>query len=444
MIRQVSLISLALLIAAALCIPLAGAADAPDYGKILQIKVHREGSTYSVSSVDTRYGKAPSLNFRSGLLTASFQDAQGKDLTTFAVEEPGVAYGDILGPPGENSLVGYVERPVSSDMTITAPYSQGMEKFVLADSRTGAILLTADLNPALTGFCTDYSQDPDCLARTTLARSAAPDSGLSTALAAVFGASVLLAAGFVLWNIRKSPAAQIPPDVPAPAVPQAPAVPVRQTVLIVDDDPDIVNLIDIFLKKKEYATIRASSGRECLDVLRKQIPDVILLDVRMEPMSGWETLEQIKKDAITKAIPVLMLTGKRLTAAEAKQYKICIDDYLMKPFTAEGLYEAISNTLTRKKHFRESLALAKEAGVDKDKFCEFARLSRRISVNRRLVDILQDPEGTPMWADASAADDKAVIQYINGKTRDHEVRAEQLRSEINRAFRSKGLPEIDW
>src|SRR5208283_1034031 len=62
---------------------------------------------------------------------------------------------------------------------------------------------------------------------------------------------------------------------------------IKKVVLIVDDEPEIVNIIDIFLGKKGYETLKANSGTACLDILKKQIPDLILLDVNMTPMDGW-------------------------------------------------------------------------------------------------------------------------------------------------------------
>ena len=148
--------------------------------------------------------------------------------------------------------------------------------------------------------------------------------------------------------------------------------PEKPVVLIVDDEPNIVELITISLRTKGYATLNANSGNACLDILKKQIPDLILLDVRMEPMDGWQTLEQIKKTPDFKSIPVLMLTGDALTAQRAKQYNICMDDYITKPFLLEDLYTAIDRILMRKQKLKETLALAKNIGIEKEKLCEYA------------------------------------------------------------------------
>jgi DNA-binding response OmpR family regulator len=434
------------IIASFIC-PLGTCADqpVPEFDKIVQIQLNYQDGRYSLSSAEVRYGKAPNLAIQSGVLSGKILDATGKEKLSFSMQEPGRALGDILGDPEGNTLVGYTEEAAYGDMSITMPYVQDMSSFTLTDSRTGTLLVSADLASAASSFCTDYPGDPDCQVRktpssVTAARSATATTDLSLVLASVFSVSVFMAAGLAIMTIRRRSA---PAGTPLAA--PAEEKPVKQTVLIVDDDPDMVEIIHQFLADEGYATIRASGGKQCLDILKHQLPDLILLDVLMQPMNGWETLEQIKKDPITKPIPVLMLTGKRLTSAEAKQYNICIDDYITKPFRHEEIFAAIDNILQRKQRLKDGLELAKKVGVDREKFCELARLSRRISVNKKIIDILQAPEGTPAWGpDELPAENREVIEQITMTTQVNEKRAEQLKKEINTVFRSKGLPEITW
>ncbi len=425
--RWITICCLALILTGLFFNPVSGAQPVPDYEKILQMHLDYQDGRYSVSSQEIKYGKSPNLNFKTGNLKGVIFDAKGSELKSFSFQAPGVAQGDILGPADGDSLIGFTESPANGNMIISIPYLQDMQVFSLSDSGSGSLLVSADISPAVAAFCTDYPNDPDCLARVPASKSVVPESDTYLVLAAILSASVICAAIIAVLTIRRKTKAQTPE---------------KQVVLIVDDEPDLVNLIDLLLDKKGFATLKAFSGKECLDILRKQIPDLILLDVRMEPMDGWQALEQIKKNPETKSIPVLMLTGQRLTASAAKQYNICIDDYITKPFQPNELYAAIDNIVERKQKLKDSLVLAKKAGVDKDKFCEYAKLSRRISVNKRIIDILQGPDGTPVWADESNRDDKAVIENIHVATRVNEKRVEQLRQEINKAFRSKGFPEL--
>ncbi|PKG33108.1 response regulator [Methanoregula sp.] len=417
----------------------------PDFDKVVRIQINYLDGAYTLSSAEVQYGRAPNLALQSGELKGSILDPTGKERLSFSTREPWRAQGDILGDPEGRTLIGYTEDGDASDMSITVPWVQDMASFTLTDSRNGALLVSADLTPAASLFCADYPGDPDCQARSAPSQLAAMEpvaetTPLPIVFVAVFSVSVFLAAGLAIMTVRRRAAATAIPAGAAAAV-----KPVKQTVLIVDDDPEMVEIIDQFLTDEGYATIRAFSGKGCLDILKKQLPDLVLLDVLMQPMNGWETLEQIKKDPITKPIPVLMLTGKHLTSAEAKQYNICIDDYIMKPFRHEEIFAAIDNILQRKQRFRDGLELAKKVGVDREKFCELAKLSRRISVNKKIIDILQAPAGTPTWGpDEMTPENKEVIDQITRTTRVNEQRAEQLKTEINKVFRSKGVPEINW
>jgi len=133
-----------------------------------------------------------------------------------------------------------------------------------------------------------------------------------------------------------------------------------------------------------------------------------------------------------------MLTSNRLTAQEAKEYHICIEDYIRKPFQEQDLFNAINQILSRKKVFQDSLALAKEAGVDKEKFCQFAALSRRVSANKKIISILQKPEeGQPVSLEYDPETTTFISEMIR-VTRANEIQVEELREEIQTAFMRKG------
>jgi two-component system OmpR family response regulator len=109
----------------------------------------------------------------------------------------------------------------------------------------------------------------------------------------------------------------------------------------------------------------------------------------MEPMDGWETLERVKEDPVTKEIPVLMLTAKQLTPSEAQEYGIYIEDYVLKPITHRELYDAIEHVLNRRQSIKSDMDLAKQSGFDSEIITEYARLSKSIDVNKRLMKILE-------------------------------------------------------
>ncbi|MDD1701996.1 MAG: response regulator [Methanoregula sp.] len=161
------------------------------------------------------------------------------------------------------------------------------------------------------------------------------------------------------------------------------------TILVVDDSPFIVDVFVTMLERGGYRTVAAYSGDECLDILKTVTPDLILLDIMMEPMDGWETLDHIKSNPTTKEIPVLMLTAKQLTPTEAQEYGIYIEDYVLKPITHRELYEAIEHVLDRRQGIVSDMELARHSGMDPEIINEYATLSKSIDVNKRLMRILE-------------------------------------------------------
>jgi len=196
-----------------------------------------------------------------------------------------------------------------------------------------------------------------------------------------FGIILICAAGAIYLYVRKIPQKK-PHEMPH-----------KTRILIVDDEPQVLEVFSLILEMEGYDTITASCGKECLSLLtdKKNSPDTILLDIMMYPMDGWETLESIKKDPELRKIPVLMLTGKQLLPEEAKQYGICIEDYLLKPVIPHELINAIEYVLNRKKTIDAEIQNAIHAGHDKTIVCEYAKLARRVDVDRKLMKIIKKP-----------------------------------------------------
>ncbi len=203
------------------------------------------------------------------------------------------------------------------------------------------------------------------------------------------------------------------------------------TILVVDDSPFIVDVFVTMLERGGYRTVAAYGGDECLEVLKTVTPDLILLDIMMEPMGGWETLEHIKEDPATKEIPVLMLTAKQLTPAEAQEYGIYIEDYILKPITHRELYDAIEHVLNRRRSIISDMDLARQSGFDTAVITEYARLSKTIDVNRRLIKIL---ETTYNFNDSKVRVSDEIsrtITSIKTNITSQENRLQQIKAEIS-------------
>ena len=116
---------------------------------------------------------------------------------------------------------------------------------------------------------------------------------------------------------------------------------VDDTILIVDDSPYIVDGLVALLKRKGFNPIASHGGDEALSLLATVKPDLVLLDIMMEPMDGWETLDRIKANPATRDLPVLMFSAKKITPEEAQQHCLNIEDFVSKPVNPSQLLDAI-------------------------------------------------------------------------------------------------------
>lgn len=118
----------------------------------------------------------------------------------------------------------------------------------------------------------------------------------------------------------------------------------KHFVLVVDDEPPIVRLVKAKLRVDGYEVITASSGDEALKLLESQTPDLIVLDVMMPEMDGFETLRRIRQRS---QVPVVMLTARGSDADKLKGLQSGADDYITKPFNPDELEARIAAVLRR-------------------------------------------------------------------------------------------------
>ena len=122
----------------------------------------------------------------------------------------------------------------------------------------------------------------------------------------------------------------------------------RAKILLVDDEPDLVDTIQFRLEYCKYEVITAANGKEGLDKATNEMPDLILLDANMPVINGYEVLERLRKHPNLKDIPVIMCTAscEPQDIAAASSYGIV--DYVTKPFDYTALVEKIANALKDK------------------------------------------------------------------------------------------------
>jgi DNA-binding response OmpR family regulator len=121
-------------------------------------------------------------------------------------------------------------------------------------------------------------------------------------------------------------------------------------ILCIEDEPEMIDLIRLILTRKGFAVTGANGGKEGLESVRKELPDLVLLDLMMPDMDGWEVYQQMKADEKTRNIPVIIVTAKAQSIDKVLGLHIAkVDDYIAKPFSPQELITSVENVFSRKK-----------------------------------------------------------------------------------------------
>jgi two-component system, OmpR family, response regulator VicR len=122
-------------------------------------------------------------------------------------------------------------------------------------------------------------------------------------------------------------------------------------ILCIEDEPEMIDLIRLILSRRGFEIRGANGGKEGLEVIRKDHPDLVLLDLMMPEMDGWEVYQQMKADEATKTIPVIVVTAKAQSIDKVLGLHIAkVDDYIAKPFSPQELLTSVDNVLGRKQN----------------------------------------------------------------------------------------------
>jgi two-component system alkaline phosphatase synthesis response regulator PhoP len=118
-------------------------------------------------------------------------------------------------------------------------------------------------------------------------------------------------------------------------------------ILIVEDDPDIADLVARYLDKAGFTTERAASGREALQAIAAKAPDLLVLDLMLPQVDGLEVCRLVRANEATSAIPIIMLTARAEESERIVGLEIGADDYLAKPFSPQELVARVRALLRR-------------------------------------------------------------------------------------------------
>jgi DNA-binding response OmpR family regulator len=120
----------------------------------------------------------------------------------------------------------------------------------------------------------------------------------------------------------------------------------QKRVVCIEDEPEMIDLVRLILGRKGFKVIGANGGIEGLEIVRREKPDIILLDLMMPDMDGWEVYQQIKADTELRSIPVVVVTAKAQSIDKVLGLHIAkVDDYITKPFGPQELLESVEKIL---------------------------------------------------------------------------------------------------
>ena len=118
-------------------------------------------------------------------------------------------------------------------------------------------------------------------------------------------------------------------------------------ILVADDDPDILSIVSMSLETQGYTVHKATNGREAVDLARQHHPDLILMDMMMPVVSGYEAVGELKADAATRDIVIVGLSAKAMATDMERATDVGIDGYITKPFRIAQVLAVVESYLNK-------------------------------------------------------------------------------------------------
>jgi len=134
----------------------------------------------------------------------------------------------------------------------------------------------------------------------------------------------------------------------------APAQPIRESshpngrsILVVDDEPRIAQIVTAYLQRDGYQVFQAADGQKAIEIARAERPDLLILDLMLPEVSGWDVCRELRRDARTTSLPIIMLTARDEVADRIVGLELGADDYVVKPFDPKELVARVHAVLRR-------------------------------------------------------------------------------------------------
>ncbi|MGN8225429.1 response regulator transcription factor [Gracilimonas sp. BCB1] len=144
----------------------------------------------------------------------------------------------------------------------------------------------------------------------------------------------------------------------------------KQTILVVDDEKDLLDLIEYNLKKEGFAVLKAENGEEGIKIAKEHKPDLVLMDIMMPKMDGMEAVETMRADDDLKSIPIIFLTARSDEKTEVEGLDKGGDDYITKPISTTKLISRIKAVMRRFDETTEDIDRldVHDLSIDKDRY----------------------------------------------------------------------------
>jgi DNA-binding response OmpR family regulator len=118
------------------------------------------------------------------------------------------------------------------------------------------------------------------------------------------------------------------------------------SIVYIEDEPEMINLVSLILKTKKIQVTGANTGQLGISIINDLKPDIVLLDIMMPDMDGWDVFQLLKNDPATSHIPIIMITAKSQPIDRVLGLRVAgVDDYIIKPFLPQQLFDSIENAL---------------------------------------------------------------------------------------------------
>ncbi len=122
----------------------------------------------------------------------------------------------------------------------------------------------------------------------------------------------------------------------------------NQKIVYIEDEPDMIELVRLILGRQGWEVIGANGGKEGLETVQREAPNLVLLDLMMPDMDGWEVYQHMKANQATRTIPVIVITAKAQNMDRVFGLHVAkVDEYLTKPFSPKELIDCVQAVISR-------------------------------------------------------------------------------------------------